>query len=377
MVSRPSRAGRSAIGDLYFLQYLRTRHRAAPHTASSRSRPPGGWDGKGSDSMGASDSATASLEVRVLGTFRFWAEGTALPAVLGGSQRLLALLGLRDRALMRASVAGTLWPESTEEHAYSSLRSALGRLSRLTRDRGGGDPARPVPGRRRHRRHPRVTRARPSPARSRRDARPRPTSARNAIAALSLDVLPDWYDDWVLVEAEEWRQLRLHALDALADRLLTERPLRRSDRCRARRGASRATARKRARAGDPRAPRRGQPVRSPGGVRAVSHAPPGRARPRTHSATARARRRSPTAVTAGSWRRCVWSVHAQPPDRTSHHPGMGRSRVRRSRCERRSASPATSRLASSARSRSLSPTPSWSWSTSWLQGIVERGDTVD
>ena len=84
--------------------------------------------------MGASDSATSSLEVRVLGTFRFWAEGSALPAVLGGSQRLLALLGLRDRALMRASVAGILWPESTEEHAYSSLRSALGRLSRITRD---------------------------------------------------------------------------------------------------------------------------------------------------------------------------------------------------------------------------------------------------
>jgi SARP family transcriptional regulator, regulator of embCAB operon len=77
---------------------------------------------------------TDSLEVSVLGTFRFWAHGHALPAVLGGSQRLLALLGLRDRALMRASVAGTLWPESSEEHAYSSLRSALGRLSRITRD---------------------------------------------------------------------------------------------------------------------------------------------------------------------------------------------------------------------------------------------------
>ena len=28
-----------------------------------------------------------------------------------------------------------------------------------------------------------------------------------------------WYDDWVLSEAEDWRQLRLHALEALADRL--------------------------------------------------------------------------------------------------------------------------------------------------------------
>jgi DNA-binding SARP family transcriptional activator len=37
--------------------------------------------------------------------------------------------------------------------------------------------------------------------------------------ALSADLLPDWYDDWVLVEAEDWRQLRLHALEALADHL--------------------------------------------------------------------------------------------------------------------------------------------------------------
>jgi SARP family transcriptional regulator, regulator of embCAB operon len=41
-----------------------------------------------------------------------------------------------------------------------------------------------------------------------------------AIPALSAELLPDWYDDWALVEAEDWRQLRLHALEALADRLV-------------------------------------------------------------------------------------------------------------------------------------------------------------
>ena len=172
--------------------------------------------------MSAGDSATASLEVCVLGTFRFWAEGSALPAVLGGSQRLLALLSLRDRALMRASVAGTLWPESTEEHAYSSLRSALGRLSRMTRVAVVVTPldlclADDV-----------TVDIRESRALAHRLLDPGATLSEadlsaHAIAALSLDVLPDWYDDWVLVEAEEWRQLRLHALEALADRLLNER----------------------------------------------------------------------------------------------------------------------------------------------------------
>jgi two-component SAPR family response regulator len=41
---------------------------------------------------------------------------------------------------------------------------------------------------------------------------------------LSSDLLPDWYDDWMIFEAEEWRQLRLHALEALATgRLPAER----------------------------------------------------------------------------------------------------------------------------------------------------------
>ena len=40
-----------------------------------------------------------------------------------------------------------------------------------------------------------------------------------AISALSSDLLPDWYEDWVVIEAEDWRQLRLHALEALAEKL--------------------------------------------------------------------------------------------------------------------------------------------------------------
>jgi SARP family transcriptional regulator, regulator of embCAB operon len=43
------------------------------------------------------------------------------------------------------------------------------------------------------------------------------------IRALSADLLPDWYDDWAVIEAEEWRQLRLHALEALAERLTAGR----------------------------------------------------------------------------------------------------------------------------------------------------------
>src|SRR5439155_26544464 len=34
------------------------------------------------------------------------------------------------------------------------------------------------------------------------------------------DLLPDWYDDWLLIERERFRQLRLHALESLAEDLV-------------------------------------------------------------------------------------------------------------------------------------------------------------
>jgi DNA-binding SARP family transcriptional activator len=34
----------------------------------------------------------------------------------------------------------------------------------------------------------------------------------------SHDLLPDWYDDWVVLERESFRQLRLSALEALCER---------------------------------------------------------------------------------------------------------------------------------------------------------------
>ena len=36
------------------------------------------------------------------------------------------------------------------------------------------------------------------------------------------DLLPEWYEDWVLVERERFRQLRLHALEAICERFTEE-----------------------------------------------------------------------------------------------------------------------------------------------------------
>jgi DNA-binding SARP family transcriptional activator len=43
------------------------------------------------------------------------------------------------------------------------------------------------------------------------------------VDALSLDVLPDWDEDWVIFERERIRQLRIHAMEALSSQLRTQR----------------------------------------------------------------------------------------------------------------------------------------------------------
>jgi DNA-binding SARP family transcriptional activator len=138
------------------------------------------------------------------------------------SQRLLAFLALHgNRMVRRTAVAGTLWPEASESHAYSNLRSAIARLESTARkvliagklELGLADG---------------VTvdlRFARRLAQQLIDPAVRPEEAElgiGTVAALSSDVLPDWYDDWVVVEAEDWRHLRLHALEALASRFIAD-----------------------------------------------------------------------------------------------------------------------------------------------------------
>jgi two-component SAPR family response regulator len=40
-----------------------------------------------------------------------------------------------------------------------------------------------------------------------------------SIEAFADDLLPDWYDEWVVIERERFRQLRMHALEALCMQL--------------------------------------------------------------------------------------------------------------------------------------------------------------
>lgn len=134
-------------------------------------------------------------------------------------QRLVAFLALKDRPLTRAYVAGTLWPETTAIRASANLRSSLWRAHRSCSffiAASSQQLALTVGV---------VVDVQAAVACAQRLLdRSAPSNDKDlgapVRADLSADLLPDWYDDdWVVAEREQFHQLRLHALEAMCDRL--------------------------------------------------------------------------------------------------------------------------------------------------------------
>lgn len=128
------------------------------------------------------------------------------------AQRVLAFLALHDRPLQRLYVAGSLWLDSSETNANACLRTALWRLGRPDCVLVDASPT-----------HLALA---PGVDVDLREARAAAESVIDGEVAAAGDalygageLLPDWYDDWVLIEREHFRQLRLHALELLCSEL--------------------------------------------------------------------------------------------------------------------------------------------------------------
>jgi DNA-binding SARP family transcriptional activator len=153
-----------------------------------------------------------TISLRLLGGFELACSGRTLPLPLA-AQRLLAFLGLRRHPLLRSHVAATLWVDSSEHRSQASLRSTLWRINQASHDL--------VEAGRSH-----IALGQTVDL----DVQAMASKAHALIAGhnyspddetnLVDDLLPDWYDDWVVWERERLRQLRLHALEALALRLM-------------------------------------------------------------------------------------------------------------------------------------------------------------
>ena len=153
-------------------------------------------------------------ELRLLDGFELVCAGSPVQLPLS-AQRLLVFVALHDRPLQRTYVAGSLWLDSPEERAYANLRSALWRLHRcgvrVVRSFGQQLSLEPTV----------AVDLRRAEALARRtlDGTGGEPDGEIETSLLRRDLLPDWYDEWIVLERERYRQLRLRALDALCERL--------------------------------------------------------------------------------------------------------------------------------------------------------------
>lgn len=156
-----------------------------------------------------------TTELRLLGGLAVTVDGRRIP-LAESSQRVLALVALCERPVTRAHVAGTLWMDHDDARAAANLRSALWRLNQSGVDLIACD------GRMMQLAPHVVVDVRRVIASGRRLAEGSDESA--VIDALdpsvmAQELLPDWYDDWVILDRERLRQLRLHLLDLMCTRL--------------------------------------------------------------------------------------------------------------------------------------------------------------
>lgn len=155
------------------------------------------------------------VRMQLLGGFVLSFEDTPVD-VSTASQRVLALLALRDQALHRSHVSGTLWPDHGEERASANLRTALCRLPSgpgvlVAVNRHQIALARRVEVDL-HQVYAQVHRVFDQD-----DDVLRLQSFRRE---LMLDLLPDWYEDWAITEQEHYGEVRLRALEQLCTGLL-------------------------------------------------------------------------------------------------------------------------------------------------------------
>jgi DNA-binding SARP family transcriptional activator len=160
------------------------------------------------------EAADGGASLSLLG--RFHASWQGEEVILPHSvQRLVAFVALRTQPTSRMLAAVTLWADGTEQQAAARLRTVLWRLRSLGRpllrvrhaDLSLGEQVRVD-----------YWEAGAVAASVIESSGPAPSPI-VWHEGLESDLLPDWDENWLLLDRERFREIRLHALEALCRRL--------------------------------------------------------------------------------------------------------------------------------------------------------------
>ena len=162
------------------------------------------------------EAAGSEVALTLLGSWSLEVKGTKIP-ITSSAKRLIVLLALKG-GQRRAYVAGTLWPDVPEKRALTRLRGLLWSLRRQCEHLldSSEDSVALAPGV--------VVDVRRLLAVARRviagAVSEEELTEQLKILAEPAELLLGWYDDWVLVERDRINELRIRALECLAEQLL-------------------------------------------------------------------------------------------------------------------------------------------------------------
>lgn len=159
--------------------------------------------------------APPPYRLQLLGGFQLFQSGAAVDLLPSG-QRLLAYLGVTHRAPLRTHVASALWMDTSEQRAMANLRSVIWRVNRTVPGllSATGAALRLVP--------ECEVDAQESAARWLDVLAGKEIEPYALLEPGAAELLPGWSEEWVLAEQDRIRQLRLHALEQMSQRHLSE-----------------------------------------------------------------------------------------------------------------------------------------------------------
>ena len=172
------------------------------------------------DSVYAHHTPCTRISLHLLGGFSITAEGHQVRLPFS-AQRVLAALALRPTLCDRTQLGGILYPQGRQNQISASLRSALWRAKREV----GGSLIESLGPRLRLAQDVTVdlqywlNRARMLTSAPKIEY---PLGEGGEVEALSQELLPTWGEEWLILDQQRWDQLRLHALERLAERFLED-----------------------------------------------------------------------------------------------------------------------------------------------------------